>query len=351
MTVEIEEALNLEKVIFIDVRTESEYEEDHILNAINMPLFMNDEHKEVGTIYKMLGKHEAIQKGFDYVSYKLKDMYLELSKLANEYDNMVVYCARGGMRSGSITNVISSLGINVYQLEGGYKSYRNFVLDYFKIAMDKKKLISVHGLTGVGKTDLLHMLEDKGIDILDLEGLAKNSGSIFGFITFDVKSPSQKMFETEIFEKLYFSKEDLIFVESESKRVGHNSVPNEIYESMVGDCHHIILEVNLKNRVERLCRDYIYSKNEENIDDLKECINKFRKRLSNKVIDEYLELLDTKKYEEVVERYLIEYYDPLYMHSIEKYEYDEVVSFDDETKALDKVLDYYNRLLINQKEN
>lgn len=351
MTVEIEEALNLEKVIFIDVRTESEYEEDHILNAINMPLFMNDEHKEVGTIYKMLGKHEAIQKGFDYVSYKLKDMYLELSKLANEYDNMVVYCARGGMRSGSITNVISSLGINVYQLEGGYKSYRNFVLDYFKTAMDKKKLISVHGLTGVGKTDLLHMLEDKGIDILDLEGLAKNSGSIFGFITFDVKSPSQKMFETEIFEKLYFSKEDLIFVESESKRVGHNSVPNEIYESMVGDCYHIILEVNLKNRVERLCRDYIYSKNEENIDDLKECINKFRKRLSNKVIDEYLELLDTKKYEEVVERYLIEYYDPLYMHSIEKYEYDEVVSFDDETKALDKVLDYYNRLLINQKEN
>lgn len=351
MTVEIEEALNLEKVIFIDVRTESEYEEDHILNAINMPLFMNDEHKEVGTIYKMLGKHEAIQKGFDYVSYKLKDMYLELSKLANEYDNMVVYCARGGMRSGSITNVISSLGINVYQLEGGYKSYRNFVLDYFEIAMDKKKLISVHGLTGVGKTDLLHMLEDKGIDILDLEGLAKNSGSIFGFITFDVKSPSQKMFETEIFEKLYFSKEDLIFVESESKRVGHNSVPNEIYESMVGDCYHIILEVNLKNRVERLCRDYIYSKNEENIDDLKECINKFRKRLSNKVIDEYLELLDTKKYEEVVERYLIEYYDPLYMHSIEKYEYDEVVSFDDETKALDKVLDYYNQLLINQKEN
>lgn len=351
MTVEIEEALNLEKVIFIDVRTESEYEEDHILNAINMPLFMNDEHKEVGTIYKMLGKHEAIQKGFDYVSYKLKDMYLELSKLANEYDNMVVYCARGGMRSGSITNVISSLGINVYQLEGGYKSYRNFVLDYFKIAMDKKKLISVHGLTGVGKTDLLHMLEDKGIDVLDLEGLAKNSGSIFGFITFDVKSPSQKMFETEIFEKLYFSKEDLIFVESESKRVGHNSVPNEIYESMVGDCYHIILEVNLKNRVERLCRDYIYFKNEENIDDLKECINKFRKRLSNKVIDEYLELLDTKKYEEVVERYLIEYYDPLYMHSIEKYEYDEVVSFDDETKALDKVLDYYNRLLINQKEN
>ncbi|WP_027701721.1 tRNA 2-selenouridine(34) synthase MnmH [Metaclostridioides mangenotii] len=346
MTVEIEEALNLEKVIFVDVRTESEYEEDHILNAINMPLFMNDEHKDVGTIYKMLGKHEAIQKGFDYVSYKLKDMYLELSKLANEYDNMVVYCARGGMRSGSITNVISSLGVNVYQLEGGYKSYRNFVLDYFKTAMEKKKLVSVHGLTGVGKTDLLHMLEEKNVDVLDLEGIAKNSGSIFGFITFDEKSPSQKLFETEIFEKLYFSKKDFIFVESESKRVGHSSVPNEIYESMIGDCQHIILEVSLKNRVDRLCRDYIYSKNEDNIDDLKECINKFRKRLSNKVVDEYIELLETKKYEEVVERYLLEYYDPLYTHSIEKYEYDEVINFDDESKALDKVLDYYNRLIV-----
>lgn len=347
MTIDIEGALKLDRVVFIDVRTEKEYEDDHIINAVNMPLFKNDEHKDVGTIYKMLGKHEAIQKGFDYASYKLKDIYLELSKLADEYENIVVYCARGGMRSGSITNFISSLGVNVYQLEGGYKSYRNFVIDYLKVCMENKNLISVHGLTGVGKTDLLHMLEDEGADVLDLEGLAKNSGSIFGFITFDEKSPSQKMFETKVFEIMYFSKSNYIFVESESKRVGRNSVPNEIYESMIGDCSHIILEASLKNRVDRLCRDYIYSKEGNNIEELKECINKFRKRLSNKIVDEYIELLDEKRYEELVERYLVEYYDPLYQHSIDKYKYDEVICFDDESDALDKVIKYYNKLIKN----
>ncbi|EQH29909.1 rhodanese-like domain protein [Clostridioides difficile DA00215] len=80
--IKIEKALKLDKVIFVDVRTEGEYEEDHILNAINMPLFKNNEHNEVGTIYKMQGKHEAIQKGFDYVSYKLKDIYLQAAELA-----------------------------------------------------------------------------------------------------------------------------------------------------------------------------------------------------------------------------------------------------------------------------
>lgn len=89
----------------------------------------------------MQGKHEAIQKGFDYVSYKLKDIYLQAAELALNYDNIVIYCARGGMRSGSIVNLLSSLGVNVYQLEGGYKAYRNFVLEYLRHVMDTKLCI------------------------------------------------------------------------------------------------------------------------------------------------------------------------------------------------------------------
>ena len=196
--INIEKALKLDNTIFIDVRTESEYKEDHILDAFHMPLFSDDEHKDIGTIYKMQGKNEAIQKGFDYVKDKLKHMYIEVLSLANEYDNIVIYCARGGMRSGSIVNLVSTLGINVYQLEGGYKAYRNYVLNYFSNVMDMKDFIVLHGLTGVGKTDALLMLENAGIDIIDLEGLAKNSGSTFGFIMFDEKPPSQKHFETKI---------------------------------------------------------------------------------------------------------------------------------------------------------
>lgn len=338
-TIKIKDALNLKKVIFIDVRTEAEYNEDSILNAVNIPLFKNEEREDVGTLYKNHGKDEAIKKGFDYASYKLKDIYLQSNELSNKYDHIVVYCARGGMRSGSVVNLLASLGVEVYQLEGGYKAYRNFVLDYLNSIMDTKKFIVVHGLTGAGKTDLLYMLEDQGIDNIDLEGLAKNSGSTFGFITHDKKPPSQKKFETKIFEDLYFSKSDYIFIESESKRVGHVSVPNEIYEAIIRDGYHVLLECSLENRVKRLCRDYIDEKN--NLDILKDCINKFRKRLGNERIDRYILLLEEGKYEDLVEKYLVEYYDPLYMHSVEKYTYNTEINFDDMNIALEEAMVFH----------
>ncbi|MEF9990483.1 MAG: tRNA 2-selenouridine(34) synthase MnmH [Romboutsia sp.] len=336
-TISVENALRLQNSIFVDVRTESEHQEDNISNAFNMPIFRDNEHNEIGTIYKMQGKDEAIKKGFDYVSYKLKDMYVQAMSLASEYDNIVIYCARGGMRSGSVVNLLSSLGVNVYQLEGGYKSYRNYVISYLKDVMDKKQFIVVHGLTGAGKTDLLNKLEDRNIDNIDLEGLAKNSGSTFGFITFEEKPPSQKQFETKIFEGLYFSKTDLLFIESESKRVGHVSIPHEIYEAIVRDGYHILLECSIENRVKRLCRDYIYGKDDGNVEVLKDCINKFRKRLGHTVVDKYIELLECGKYEELVEKYLVEYYDPLYMHSVEKYKYNKVINFDNMDEATDEV--------------
>lgn len=340
-TINVENALKLENVVFVDVRTESEYEEDNIRDAFNMPIFKNNEHNEIGTIYKMQGKHEAIQKGFDYVSYKLKDIYTQSATLVEKYDNIVIYCARGGMRSKSVVNLLSSLGVNVYQLEGGYKAYRNYVLDYLKNIMNSKEFIVVHGLTGVGKTDLLKKLEEKEIDIIDLEGMAKNSGSAFGFITFDEKPPSQKRFETKIFEKMFYSKTKFLFIESESKRVGHVSVPNEIYEGIVRDGYHIFLECSLENRVKRLCKDYIYKTDEEHIGILIDCINKFRKRLGNKMVEECIDLLNEGKYEEVVERYLVDYYDPLYMHSVEKYNYDQIINFDNMDKATEEAIIFH----------
>ena len=293
-TIKIEDALKLENTIFIDVRTEKEYQDDHILNAYNMPLFNNDEYCEIGTIYKKEGKHEAIDKGFDFVSKKLKDMYSIARELSAKYDHIVIYCARGGMRSGSVANLLTSIGIDLYKLEGGYKAYRNYVLDYLKDIMNEKEFIVLHGLTGVGKTELLVGLKNNNMDIIDLENMARNTGSVFGFITYDEKPPSQKTFETRIFEALFFSKSDFIFIESESKRVGHVLVPNEIYEAIIRDGYHILIECDMKERVKRLCNDYINSRDAKNIEDLKECINTFRKRLGNKTVDEYLELLENK---------------------------------------------------------
>ena len=340
-TIKIEDALKLENTIFIDVRTEKEYEDDHILNAYNMPLFDNDEYCEVGTIYKKEGKHQAIDKGFDFVSPKLKNMYTVARELSAKYDHIVIYCARGGMRSGAVANLLASIGIDLYKLEGGYKSYINYVLNYLRTIMDKKQFIVLHGLTGVGKTELLVELKKNNIDMVDLEYMARNTGSAFGFITYDEKPPSQKTFETRIFESLFFSNSDYIFIESESKRVGHVLVPNEIYEGIIRDGYHILIECDMKDRVKRLCKDYIYNRNEENIKDLKECINTFRKRLGHKTVDKYLELLDNKQYEELVEDYLVSYYDPLYMHSINQYKYNDIMKFEDIKNITEKLISFH----------
>ena len=349
-TIKIEDALKLENTIFIDVRTEKEYQDDHILNAYNMPLFNNDEYCEIGTIYKKEGKHEAIDKGFDFVSKKLKDMYSIARELSAKYDHIVIYCARGGMRSGSVANLLTSIGIDLYKLEGGYKAYRNYVLDYLKDIMNEKEFIVLHGLTGVGKTELLVELQNHNIDVVDLEYMGRNTGSVFGFITYDEKPPSQKTFETRIFESLFFSKSDYLFIESESKRVGHVLVPNEIYEAIIRDGYHILIECDMKERVKRLCNDYINSRDAKNIEDLKECINTFRKRLGNKTVDEYLELLENKKYEELVEKYLISYYDPLYMHSIKQYKYNDIIKFEDANDTIKKLMSFHKTAVKGVKQ-
>ncbi len=340
-TIKIEDALKLKNTIFIDVRTQKEFDDDHILNAYSMPLFDNDEYSEVGTIYKQEGKHEAIDKGFDFVSPKLKDMYKTAKELSAKYDHIVIYCARGGMRSGSVANLFGCIGIDLYKLEGGYKSYRNYVLDYLDNIMDKKQFIVLHGLTGVGKTELLVELNKNNIDMIDLENLARNTGSVFGFITYDEKPPTQKTFESRIFEKIFFAESDYLFIESESKRVGHVLIPNNIYEAIIRDGYHILVECDIKDRVSRLCKDYIYDRGEDNIKSLQDCINTFRKRLGNKSVENYLELLNDKKYEEVVEQFLVNYYDPLYMHSVEKYKYDDIIKFEDINDITNELISFH----------
>lgn len=337
--IKIEEALKLKDVVFVDVRTEKEYEEDFILNAQNLPLFKTEEHSVVGTIYKNDGKEEAIKKGFDFVSYKLKDFYESFLKLSKEYENIVIYCARGGMRSGSIYNLISSIGIKVFKLEGGYKSYRNYVINYLENVSQNKEFIVLHGLTGVGKTDLLKELDKREIDNIDLETIAKNSGSTFGFVGFDEKPPTQKRFESEIFYRIFYSKGKYIFIESESKRVGHVLIPNNLYEHLVNSKNHLIVTDNLKNRVERLSRDYLCVDNLV----LEECINKFRKRIGNEKVDEYIGLLKSDK-TKLIENYLVEYYDPLYNHSVKKYSYKDEIDFSNIENGISKVIEFKNSL-------
>ncbi|QXM06090.1 tRNA 2-selenouridine(34) synthase MnmH [Crassaminicella indica] len=326
--IDIEKALTRKNVLFIDVRSPSEFEDGTILGSINMPILDDEERAIVGTIYRKENPHEATLKGLSLVSTKLPNIYSTIKKYSMEYDEIVIFCWRGGMRSKSICNLLNMLNIdNVYQLKGGYKSYRKYVIDFLEDKVEQYKFIMIHGLTGVGKTHILDQLELIGEPVLNLEKLAKNSGSVFGDIVFTGKPPTQKMFESLIFHVLYSSKEKYIFVESESKRIGSVQVPESIYRRMVNG-YHILIKTTFENRIEVILKDYA---NYLGINDSKiiASLNHLRKRLGNKAVNDLIDKVEQKDYTYVIKYLMEHYYDPLYNYSIQKYKnYDLVVDYE-----------------------
>ena len=126
-TITIKEALNQENAVFVDVRSQKEYSEDHIYGAVNIPLLDDEERVIIGTLYKQEGKEEAIDRGIDFVTPKIRELYVELKSLSQNKKKIIIYCSRGGMRSGSVAQLAAAFGLDVQKLEGGYKSYRTFV--------------------------------------------------------------------------------------------------------------------------------------------------------------------------------------------------------------------------------
>ncbi|SHG93950.1 tRNA 2-selenouridine(34) synthase MnmH [Tepidibacter thalassicus] len=341
--IDIENAFKFEDVIFVDVRSPLEYEEDRIINSINIPILDDKERKIVGTIYKKQGKEFAIEKGLEFVSKKIKNLYIQFNDLSKSYKNIVVYCSRGGMRSGSVVNFLLNLGISVYQLKGGYKSYRNYVINFLENIDKNYRFIVLHGLTGVGKTDAIRYLNEKGLRGLDLESLARNCGSVFGHVCFNDNPPSQKLFESLIFDYIRNSNSKYIFIESESKRIGSVLIPNSVYDTMIKDGYHVLFESDIEFRVKRLVDQYI-NLNCKNDIVILECLEKLRKRLGNEKIDYLIEQLNLKEYAIIAKELIINYYDPLYKYSINKFNYNDIISCDDFEKAMAKLIKIYQRL-------
>lgn len=337
----LEEARRLEDCVFVDVRSPGEYEDDHILGAYNIPLLDNEERAIVGTLYKQEGKDEAVRVGLDLTSKKLRELYEAFKKVSDENKNVIVYCFRGGMRSSSLVDFLKNLGLNnLWLLEGGYKSYRNEVVSYFEKLDVNHKLIVLHGTTGVGKTDLLKELESKGLPVLDLEYIAKNSGSVFGNLYFNQKPPSQKYFESSIYEVMRKYKSVYLFAESESKRVGSVIQPENLYKMLTGGVH-ILVESSLENRIKRLVRDYTNLKREDRDEKLKEAIGYLKKRIGKETCNMLIEAVDKNDFETVAKKLTVDYYDSMYNHSIGKYEYEDVVSSDDFEITIEKLEKLY----------
>ena len=219
----------------IDVRSEGEFAEDHIPDAINCPVLDNDERGRVGTIYKQISSFEAKKIGATLISANIAHHLRERFQDRPRDWRPLVYCWRGGSRSGALAHVLQQVGWRVGQLDGGYKAYRRAVVSDLAVLPLKYDWRVVCGLTGAGKSRLLRALRDCGGQVLDLEALAAHRGSVLGNLP-HAPQPSQKMFESMIWGALRgFFPTSPIYVEAESKKIGNLRVPDAQVE--IGRAH------------------------------------------------------------------------------------------------------------------
>ncbi len=297
----------------IDVRSESEYAEDHIPGAVNCPVLDDVQRAQIGTQYKQESAFAARRRGAVLVARNIAH-HLEVLFSNKPRDwKPLVYCWRGGQRSGAMTHVMTRIGWHARQLEGGYRAFRRAVvraLDELPARFDFRVIC---GTTGSGKSRLLRALEREGCQVLDLEDLAHHRGSVLGGLP-QQPQPSQKQFETRIWWRLRgFDPQCPVFVESESRKVGDLRVPDALIERMRGSAC-LRLELPLAERI-RLLRDE-YPHLERDRATLFRQLDCLAPHHGAEKVRMWKDLAANDAWEQLVERLLLDHYDPVYLRSI-----------------------------------
>lgn len=313
--ISVEQFINLKNAVPIDVRSPEEFNEFHIPGAMNIPLFSNDERAEIGTIYKQIGADEAKWRAMEIVSPKIPSLLEQIKDVQQEQNHPVIYCWRGGMRSKSVATFLSFAGISIPRLTGGYKAFRQYILEKIP-EMIPSQAVTIHGMTGVGKTELLLKLQEKGFPIIDLEGLANHRGSIFG--TYGLNTGyNQKTFDALLYLALSKIKGSSFFVvEAESKRIGNVVQPDELFERKLRGIN-INLQASLTSRIERIYREYVkpYYHEDWFQEKVIERLVYIKKRIKDPTIIASLdEALFSENYKLFIKILLEDYYDPRYSH-------------------------------------
>lgn len=316
-----------QSVLLLDMRTKREFHQFHIPDAYSLPILTDEEHKIVGTLYVNGAHEEAKCRAVDYAAKKLPAYVRQVVAFTHEYDHVVLYCSRGGMRSHIFYQLLRSLGYPVERLQGGYKAYRKHVLSALEELTTQKDFIVLHGKTGVGKTEILDKLLLAGKDVVDLEGLANHRGSSFGAVG-KGEQPSQKMFESLLYDALRHCSHT-IYTEGESSRIGNILIPHFLYEKMRHG-RRIVIEDNLSNRVRRIAQDYLQCEKEE----LLISLNKLSRYLSEKNYQTYRQAILEDRYKEVIEDLMVRYYDSHYAVAYTK----EDMHFSHEDNIVEQIL-------------
>jgi tRNA 2-selenouridine synthase len=267
----IDDLMNMpEQIPFLDVRTPAEFNHGHMPGAFNIPLFSNEERVLVGTTYKQVGREAAILLGFDLVGTRWSAFIRQALDISPQ-KKVAVYCWRGGMRSGAMAWALDLYGFTVYLVGGGYKAYRRWVQQRFAQTWDIRV---VGGMTGSGKTKILHALKEMGEQVVNLEHIAQHQGSTYGTLNRLIQ-PSQEQFENNMAEVLHgLDPNRQLWVEDESVTIGKRLIPKTFWEQMQTALLFNIL-VPVDQRVETLVTEY----GSLDKDFLVESTDRIRKRL------------------------------------------------------------------------
>lgn len=296
----------------IDARAPAEFAEDRLPGAISMPVLNDEERARVGTLYKQVSVFEAKKLGAALVA-KNVARHIEEHMLDKPRNwRPLVYCWRGGQRSGAFTHILREVGWDAHRIQGGYKSWRQHVIEQLALLPPQVKFRVVTGATGSGKSRLLEALAARGGQVLHLEELAAHKGSVLGNLP-GQPQPAQKGFESQLLAAL--SGLDLsqpVFVEAESRKIGRLQLPDALLEAIRG-APGLRIEASLHARVEFLLRDYDYA-----IADpawLIERLGHLKGLQSNETLERWRAQIVERNFPALVGELLTLHYDPLYQRS------------------------------------
>jgi tRNA 2-selenouridine synthase len=300
----------------IDARSPAEFAEDRLPGAENWPVLDDDERREVGTEYMQVSAFDARKHGAAKVARRIAE-HLETRAADKPREwQPLVYCWRGGQRSGTLAWFLGQVGFRVHVLQGGYKAFRAVVRDQLATLPARFDFTVIAGRTGSGKTRLLAALADQGGQVLDLEGLARHRGSVLGGLEHEPQ-PTQKAFETAVWHALQgFDPARPVFVESESRKIGALAVPEALLARMRQDSRVVMVTMPDAARVQLLLDEYgFFARQPErfcgHLDTLVELRGK-------DTVAHWKALAQEGRWPEVFEQLMREHYDPLYLRSMQR---------------------------------
>lgn len=304
----------------IDVRSPSEFADDHIEGAVNLPALSDEERAVVGTLYKQVSAFEARKTGAALMSRNIASHLDTALKDRPAGFRPLIHCWRGGQRSRAFALVLSEVGWTTHLLEGGYKAYRRNILDRLSEIPGRLNLFIIAGRTGSGKTALLQQLSQQGAQVIDLEELAVHRGSLLGQIP-GCPQPSQRLFESRLVDALIRLNPDRpVFVESESSRIGNLQIPPALWHRMT-TARLITIDVPVAARAAYLVS--VYNRLTTDTTDITHLIEGMVRRHGHDVTASWKDLMKAGDWTGLAEALLTSHYDPAYDQSVRRHGRDE----------------------------